>query len=79
MNREIKMNESMRKEIKEIVLARLETLNKDSKIMLLGFKEPMSVNDLINEIKKDSEFGKKAVEVQYVFLKMLASGEILDE
>jgi hypothetical protein len=70
------MDESLRKEIKEIVLARLESLDKNSKIMLLEFEKPLSVNDLIKEVKNDSKFGKKVVEVQYTFLKMLASGEI---
>jgi len=75
MNQEIKLDDSIRGEIKELVLTRFETLNKKSKIMLLGFKEPITVGRLIDEVKSDSEFGKKVVEVQYAFLKALSSGE----
>ncbi|MBL7169533.1 MAG: hypothetical protein ISS48_00765 [Candidatus Aenigmarchaeota archaeon] len=75
MNQKIKLDESIREEIKELVLIRFETLNKESKIMLLGFKEPITVGRLIDEVKSDSEFGKKVVEVQYAFLRALSSGE----
>lgn len=75
MNQEIKLDESIRKEIKELVLTRFESLNKESKIMLLGFRGPMTIGRLIDEVKGDSELGKKVVEVQYAFLKALASGE----
>lgn len=73
---QIALNEDIRKEVKEIVIARLETLNKDSKILLLGLEGPVSVAKLIDEVRKDSEFGKKVVEVQYAYLKMLVSGKI---
>lgn len=64
------------KEIKELVIARLETLNKDSKIMLMGLEKPISVKDMLSEVRSDSKFGRRIVEVQFSFLKMLASGEI---
>lgn len=76
MKAEEKMKESVREEIKNIVIARLETLNKDTKIMLMGLKKPISVKELLNAVKNDSEFGKKVVEAQFAFLKMLARGEI---
>jgi len=62
--------------IKEIVIERLLTLNKDSKILLMGFDKPLSVKDLLNEVKKDSELGKKIVEIQFKYIQMLARGEI---
>ncbi len=61
---------------KTLVIARLETLNQDSKILLMGEKEPTTVKDMINEVKKDSPFGKKIVEIQLSYIKMLASGAI---
>ncbi|MFQ5620212.1 MAG: hypothetical protein ACE5FT_00040 [Candidatus Nanoarchaeia archaeon] len=67
------LQEKNRKDIKEIVIARLETLNKDSKIMLLG-TEPMSVKQLLEEVRKDTELGKQIVEVQFSFLRELARG-----
>ncbi len=73
---QITISEGIRKEVKEIVIARLETLNRDSKIILLGLGGSVSVAKLIDEVKKDSEFGRKVVEVQYAYLKMLTSGKI---
>ena len=66
----------IKKGIKEIVIERLLTLNKDSKILLMGFDKPLSVKDLLNEVKKDSELGKKIVEIQFKYIQMLARGEI---
>lgn len=68
--------EIINKEIKNLIIARLETLNPESKILLLGEKDPISVKDMINEVIKDSELGKKIVQVQFSYIKMLARGEI---
>lgn len=69
-------NIKIQQEIKELVIARLQTLNKDSKILLMGFDKSLSVSDLMDEVKKDTPLGKKIVEVQFKFIKMLATGEI---
>ena len=42
----------------------------------MGFDKPLSVKDLLNEVKKDSELGKKIVEIQFKYIQMLARGEI---
>ncbi|HIJ98153.1 TPA: hypothetical protein H1009_03625 [archaeon] len=68
--------EAISKEIKEIVIARLKTLDRDSKILLLGFDDPLTVRDLVNEIEKGTPLGRKIVEVQFKFIQMLAGGEI---
>ncbi len=68
--------EEIQKQFKEIVIARLETLNPNSKILLMSGKEPISVKDMLEAVRENSEFGKKIVEVQYAYLKMLTSGEI---
>jgi len=68
--------ESIDDTIKEIIIARLETLNQNSKVLLLGEKEPISVKDMIQEIKDNSDLGKKIVEVQFAYMKMLVSGEL---
>lgn len=62
--------------IKEIVIERLKTINKDSKILLMGFDKPISVKDMLEEVKNDSPFGKKIVEVQFKFIQMLTTGEL---
>lgn len=68
--------EKIREGIKEIVIERLLTLNKDSKILLMGFNKPFSVKDMLDEVKRDTPFGKKIVEVQFKYIQMLANGEI---
>ena len=70
------LKESAREDIKAVVLARLATLNKEAKILLMGLPGPITVRELIDEVEKDSPLGRKVVEVQFSFLKMLASGEV---
>jgi len=72
----MEITEEVKAEIKKLVIARLNTLNPDSKILLFGGKNPLSVRDMIKEVTIDSELGKKIVDVQFSYLKMLASGEI---
>lgn len=71
-------NESIQisKDIKELVIERLRTLNKDSKILLMGFDKPLSVSEILEEVKKDTPLGKKIVEVQFKYIQMLTRGEI---
>ena len=70
------MSESVSKDIRELVIARLETLNPDSKILLMGQKEPISVRDMLKAVKEGSTFGEKIVEVQFAYIKMLASEDV---
>jgi len=57
---------------KELVLARLKTLNTNSKIMLGGDKE-YTVKDMIKHIEDNDDFGRKVVEVQIKMLKILTN------
>ena len=66
--------ERVTEEIKKLIIARLNTLNQDSKILLLGETETISVRDMIVEVTNDSELGKQIVEVQFSYLKMLING-----
>lgn len=74
MTPQTQIQESARGEIKAIVLARLQTLNKGAKILFMG--EPITVKGMIAEVEKDSVLGKKIVDVQFSFLQMLTRGEI---
>ena len=67
---------SIDNEIKELVIARLETLNKDAKILLMGLKNPLTVKDMLNEIKNNTELGKRIVEVQFKMIQSMSKGEI---
>ena len=68
-------NEKIDEELKKLVIARLGTLNPDSKVLLFGDK-PISVRDMLKEVTEGSELGKKIVEVQISYIKMLARGEL---
>ncbi len=59
-------------EQKKLVLARLNTLNPEAKIMLGGNKE-ITVKEMIKSIQQGDDFGKKAVQVQIKMLKILSS------
>lgn len=71
-----KHSEEVNEEIKELVIARLETLNEDSKIILMGLNKPITVKDMLEEVKNDTELGKRIVEVQFKFIQNLSRGEI---
>lgn len=59
-------------EQKKLVLARLKTLNPESKIML-GSQKNISVTELINHVNSGDDFGKKIILAQMNMLKILAS------
>jgi len=56
-----------------LVLERFKTLHPDSKIMLGRGKE-VSVKELIRQVEKGNEFGKRIIKVQIKMLQVLASG-----
>ncbi|MBI4214516.1 hypothetical protein HY546_00830 [archaeon] len=70
------LEKGIEEEIKKLVVARFETLNPKSKILLLGKSQPLTVKDLINAVREYTPLGKKIVDVQFSYLKMLANGEI---
>ena len=56
---------------RDLVLARLGTLNPNAKI-LLGKEGEVSVQDMIKHVEKDDEFGKRIVQAQIKMLQVLA-------
>ncbi|MFH1972142.1 MAG: hypothetical protein ABIJ18_01550 [archaeon] len=58
-------------EQKKLVLARLNTLNPESKIML-GSSKKVSVKELITHVESGDPFGKKVILAQMHMLKVLA-------
>ena len=65
---------NINEEQQTLVLARLRTLNPDSKIMLGGTEE-ISVRELIEHVESGDEFGQNIVKVQMKMLRILATGE----
>ncbi|MDO8656758.1 MAG: hypothetical protein Q7K45_05970 [Nanoarchaeota archaeon] len=59
-------------EQKKLVLARLKTINPDSKIML-GTKRNVSIKELIEHVKLSDDFGKKIIQAQMNMLKVLVA------
>lgn len=67
------MNETdVYEEQKKLVLARLNTINPESKIML-GTKRNVSIKELIDHVKLGDDFGKKVIQAQMNMLKVLVA------
>ena len=58
------------KDIKNVVLARLQTLPKD-KVMSIGSVGQLSRNDMIKHVQEEDEIGKKLVRIEMEFLRSL--------
>ena len=59
-------------EQKKLVLARLKTINPESKIML-GTKRNVSIKELIEHVQLGDDFGKKIIQAQMNMLKVLVA------
>ncbi len=59
-------------EIKKLVLIRLESMPSNIRISLGG--RDFSKEELINEVKGGTTFGKKIIEVQLEYLRAMKSG-----
>ncbi len=70
------IDQSIVADVQELVIARLETLNPESKILLMGSQGPISVKQMIKEVKGNTPFGEQIMEVQLSYIKMLVRGEI---
>ena len=64
---------AINKEIRELVIARLEVLPKDKKISI-GSEGSFSKDELIEHINKEDKIGKKIVEIEMEFLMSLKEG-----
>jgi len=64
-------SKELSQEIINLVVARLKTIPSNANLSVGGDKEPMSVDALIEEVKKQTEVGKKLVESQLFFLRSL--------
>jgi len=66
-----KNQKEINQDIINLVVARLNTIPSNANLSVGNNKEPMSVKDLIEEVKKQTEIGKKLVESQLFFLRSL--------
>lgn len=70
------MTEEITEEIKELVIARLETIPSNKKISIGSYGE-FSKEELIEGVKSGSEVGKKIIEVELEFLRALKQGIVV--
>lgn len=64
--------ETIYAEQKKLVLARLKTINPESKIML-GTKRNVSIKELIEHVQLGDDFGRKIIQAQMNMLKVLVA------
>ena len=65
-------------ELKELVIARLQTLPPDKEISI-GADGSYKRDELIEHIKKDDEIGKTMVEVEMTYLRSFKDGALYAE
>jgi hypothetical protein len=70
------MTEEVNKEFKKLVLWKLETEVPHNFKLSIGSSGTFTVDELIKNIKEDSEIGKLYVKTELDFIKALMSGEI---
>lgn len=72
MNNNVNNNSiELNQDIINLVIARLKTIPPNANLSVGGDKEPMSTEVLIEEVKNQTEIGKKLVESQLFFLRSL--------
>lgn len=69
------MNKKISKEIKDLVLARLDVMPSSMKISI-GSYGAFSKEDLKEHVEKEDEIGKKVIEVQMSFLRAIKEGKL---
>ena len=72
-NKEKDKIENGDREMRELVIARLKTLPSDRKLSV-GSAGDFTRDELIEHVEKKDELGKKIIEVQMEYLRMLKEG-----
>ncbi len=60
-------------DLKEIVLVRLESMPPNIRVSV-GSEKDMTKDDLIHEVKNDTDLGRLIIEIQYQYLKSMKKG-----
>jgi len=66
------------KDIKELVIARLDVLPPGKKVSI-GSVGEFDKNELIEHVRKDDEIGQKIIEVELNYLRALKEGTLLNK
>ncbi len=70
------LDADLKEQLKEITLARIRTISRDAHISLGS--EDYSSEDLIKHLEKNDEIGDELIQMNWEYLKDLASGAIYD-
>lgn len=70
------MTEEISREIKELIVARLDAIPQDKKISI-GKYGDFTKDELIDNVKNSSEVGRKIVEIELEFLRAMKQGVII--
>ena len=70
--------EDIKEEIKELVIARLEVMPRDKKISI-GSSGDFTRDELIEAVKEGNELGKRIIEVQLEYLRLLKEGVFYEQ
>ena len=69
------MNKKITRQIKELVIARLDIMPNNMKVSI-GSYGAFSKDDLKKHVEDEDEIGKKIVEVQMTFLRAIKEGKL---
>jgi len=76
VNQIAELDPELKKLLKEITIARVRTISKDTHISLGS--EDYSSEELVDHIEEDDEIGEEFIKLNWQYLKDLASGAIYD-
>ncbi len=65
-----------KEQLKQITIARIRTISNDTKISLGS--EDYTVEELVNHVEKDDQVGEEMIQMNWQYLKDLASGALYD-
>ncbi len=70
------LDASSKEQLKQITIARIRTISSDTKISLGS--EDYTVEELVNHVEKDDQVGEEMIQMNWQYLKDLASGALYD-
>ena len=73
MDKKNNKEKNIQEKLKELVLVRVEVIPSNVKISV-GSEGQFTKEQIINEIKQNSEIGKKMVEIELTYLRKLKEG-----
>ncbi|PIS39226.1 MAG: hypothetical protein COT33_03050 [Candidatus Nealsonbacteria bacterium CG08_land_8_20_14_0_20_38_20] len=74
-----KSEEEILEDIKEVVIYKLEMFSPDKRFSIGSHEKGFTRDELIEEVRKETEIGKKVIEVELTFLRALKDGTLLEE